>query len=213
MARRGISEKERLLDARAATWAGLRVVVVVVEPTGLNVTRSRVVSVALAEIQAGRVLGGYATLVDPGLDTIGASSIHHITVDTIKTAAAPTFASVAPVLLDRLTARDSETVLLAGHNILFDALMLNAELDRLGLALPRLGCWTPRRSPHVPSSMPAASGHSRPRSAWSASTSTPRWLMPASPPVRSCSCPTACGSANRTSPSSRWPSRSTHPPA
>ena len=38
---------DRLLDARAATWAGLRVVVADVETTGLNVASSRVVSIAL----------------------------------------------------------------------------------------------------------------------------------------------------------------------
>lgn len=69
----GLTAKEQLLDARAATWAGLRVVVADVETIGLDVASSRVVSLALAEIQAGRVLAGYATLIHPGLDRIGAA--------------------------------------------------------------------------------------------------------------------------------------------
>lgn len=136
MARRGLSEKELLLDARAAAWAGLRVVVADVETTGLNVVTSRVISIALSEIQSGRVLGGYASLVDPGLTRLGAASTHHLSVETLRTASAPSFAVVAPILLDRLSARGSETVLLAGHNVVFDALMLHAELTRLGQSLP-----------------------------------------------------------------------------
>lgn len=136
---RSRSGKEALLDARAATWAGLRTVVVDVETTGLDVGSSRVVSVALAEIQSGRVLGGYASLVDPGIDRIGASHIHHITSETLRAAAAPTFAVVGPLLLDRLRPRNGETVLLGGHNVVFDALMLNAELERTGQSLPAIG--------------------------------------------------------------------------
>ena len=65
MPRFGRSPKEQLLDERAAAWAGLRVVVADVETTGLNTNTSRIVSVALAEIQAGRVLAGFASLVAP----------------------------------------------------------------------------------------------------------------------------------------------------
>lgn len=136
MPRLGLTDKELLLDARAATWAGLRVVVVDVETTGLNVTTSRIVSVALAEILAGRVLASYATLIDPGMDRIDAVGIHHLTVETIRAAAAPPFPAVAPTLLDRLTPRDAETVILAGHNVVFDALMLHHELARIGTQLP-----------------------------------------------------------------------------
>lgn len=137
MSKLGLTDKERLLDERASTWAGLRVVVVDVETTGLNVTSSRIVSLALAEILAGRVLGGYATLIDPGLSRIDAVGIHHITVETIRAAAAPSFASASDVLLDRLTPRDEETVILAGHNVVFDALMLHNELRRTrGIDLP-----------------------------------------------------------------------------
>lgn len=138
MGRRGLSEKEQLLDVRAAQWAGIRAVVCDVETTGLNVVTSRVVSVAVSEIQAGRVLGGYASLVDPGLDRLGAYGIHYLTVGTLRTAAAPAFETVGPILLSRLAARDTETVLLAGYNVVFDALMLNAEYARLGSELPRI---------------------------------------------------------------------------
>ena len=140
MPRFGRSPKEQLLDERAAAWAGLRVVVADVETTGLNTNTSRIVSVALAEIQAGRVLAGFASLVaPPGVERIGASEIHGITIDTLRAAAAPPFSSVASMILDRLTARDGETVLFAGHNALFDALMLHAEFARLSSAFPAIG--------------------------------------------------------------------------
>lgn len=129
-------EKEELLDRRAALFAGLRVVVCDNETTGLNTTLSRIVSVALSEIQQGRVLAGYATLVDPGLSRIGASQIHYITAEVLRRADAPGFAVVGPRILDHLTPRGGETVVLAGYNITFDALLLHNELLRIGAALP-----------------------------------------------------------------------------
>lgn len=82
-------EKEELLDRRASVFSGLRVIVCDNETTGLNTTTSRIVSVALSEVQQGRVLAGYATLVDPGLTHIGATHIHHITAEVLRRAEAP----------------------------------------------------------------------------------------------------------------------------
>lgn len=131
-------EKEELLDRRASVFSGLRVIVCDNETTGLNTTTSRIVSVALSEVQQGRVLAGYATLVDPGLTHIGATHIHHITAEVLRRAEAPSFELVGTRVLEHLEARGDATVVLAGFNIVFDALMLHNELARVGLALPAL---------------------------------------------------------------------------
>lgn len=119
--------------AQTVPWAGRRVVVVDVETTGLSTTKSRIVSFGVAEVKAGRVQGSFGKLVNPGLAHIGADFIHGITADMLR--GEPAFAVFAPVLLDWFTPRDGETVILAGQNVLFDALMLNAELTRLGMEL------------------------------------------------------------------------------
>jgi DNA polymerase III epsilon subunit-like protein len=124
----------RASAAQTVPWAGRRVVVVDVETTGLSTTKSRIVSFGVAEVKAGRVQGSFGKLVNPGLAHIGADFIHGITADMLR--GEPAFAVFAPVLLDWFTPRDGETVMLAGQNVLFDALMLNAELARLGMELP-----------------------------------------------------------------------------
>lgn len=136
MSRFGRDDKEELLDRRASVFSGLRVIVCDNETTGLNTTTSRIVSVALFEVQQGRVLAGYATLVDPGLSRIGASHIHHITAETLRRAQAPNFDVVGPRILEHLTARGDNVVVLAGYNVVFDALLLHNELRRSGSSLP-----------------------------------------------------------------------------
>lgn len=138
MSRFARDEKEELLDRRASVFSGLRVVVCDNETTGLNTSTSRIVSVAVSEVQQGRVLAGYATLVDPGLSHIGASHIHHITAETLRAAEAPNFDVVGPRILEYLTARGDNVVVLAGYNVVFDALLLHNELRRIGSELPRL---------------------------------------------------------------------------
>jgi DNA polymerase III epsilon subunit-like protein len=134
----GRDEKEELLDRRASLFAGLRVIVCDNETTGLNTNSSRIVSVALYEIQQGRVLAGYASLVDPGQTRIGASHIHHITADTLRRASAPSFEVVGPRILEHLTQRGDETVILAGYNVVFDALLIHNELVRINSSMPPL---------------------------------------------------------------------------
>ncbi len=108
------------------------------ETTGLNPSTSRIVSVALYELHQGRVLGGYASLVNPGLDIIGASNIHHLTADILRRAGAPDFDVVGPRILDLLDQRGDDRVVLAGYNVVFDALMLHNEFLRSSAAPPAL---------------------------------------------------------------------------
>ena len=56
----------------------------------------------------------------------------------LRRAEAPSFELVGPRVLEHLEARGDATVVLAGFNIVFDALMLHNELVRVGLALPAL---------------------------------------------------------------------------
>lgn len=136
MSKFGRDEKEELLDWRASRFSGLRIVVCDTETTGLSTTTSRVVSLALSEVEQGRVLSGYATLVDPGLSHIGAAHIHHITQDVLRRAGAPSFDLVGPRLMEHLSPHGANTVVLAGYKVVFDALLLYNELARVGLTMP-----------------------------------------------------------------------------
>ena len=129
--------QEELFAARTPQWADLQVVVVDTETTGLSPT-SRVVSLAAVPIHAGRVFNTFSTLIDPGLPKIGASHIHGITAEILRSANAPAFASIADTFVDLLTPSDGKTVILARHRVVFDALVFNNELQRLGLQLPEL---------------------------------------------------------------------------
>jgi DNA polymerase III epsilon subunit-like protein len=131
-------EKVELLDRRASVLSGLRAIVCDNETTGLNTSTSRIVSVALTEVQQGRVLAAYGSLVDPGLSHIGASHIHHITADVLRRAEAPSFDVVGPRILEHLAQRGDAVVVLAGFNVVFDALMLHNELARIASALPAI---------------------------------------------------------------------------
>ena len=126
-----------LFAARSPQWAGLQVVAVDTETTGLSPT-SRVVSLAAVSVHGGRVFNTFSTLVDPGLTHIGAAHIHGITAEMLRAANAPAFASVAQTFVDLLEPLDGKVVLLAGHRVLFDALILNNELGRLGMRLPNV---------------------------------------------------------------------------
>ena len=94
--------QEELFAARTPQWADLQVVVVDTETTGLSPT-SRVVSLAAVPIHAGRVFNTFSTLIDPGLPKIGASHIHGITAEILRSANAPAFASIADTFVDLLT--------------------------------------------------------------------------------------------------------------
>ena len=135
MARHSDAHRE-LLRRRATFLAGTRTIVVDTETTGLNTATARVLSVALLELTEGRTQASWSSLIDPGLVTLGAGHIHNLTPATLHHGGALPFLDAADTILGFLTPREDEPVVLAGHNVLFDALMLHRELSRLGRALP-----------------------------------------------------------------------------
>ena len=129
----------RLLDtARAALWAGLRLVVIDLEtclPPGRG--RPRAVAVAAVSCRAGSQRGAWSTLIDPECPIDATTGrIHGITDELV--AGQPTFAEVAPQLVNLLEPRDDEQVLLVAHNVRSDVAVLRAEFDRVGETLPEL---------------------------------------------------------------------------
>lgn len=124
-------------DRRTTQWSGFRVVVVDVETTGLT-PKDRVISIALCEIVEGRVQNAIASFIDPDLPFLGAYDIHGITVETLKAGGAVPFDDFRETLRTWLTPRGDEVVALSGHNVIFDALMLNYEMERLDDELPPL---------------------------------------------------------------------------
>jgi DNA polymerase III epsilon subunit-like protein/stress response protein SCP2 len=118
-----IAPVEPVLDLDHS-WA-----VVDVETSGFQPGDSRVLSVAaLALDAAGRPEKRFHTLVDAGVDP-GPVHVHGLTRERL--AGAPSFAEIAPELLDVLDGR-----VLVAHNAAFDHRFLTAEVERAGLALP-----------------------------------------------------------------------------
>lgn len=105
-------------------WNNIRLVVVDTETTGLTST-SRIVSFAAYTIEFGATTSSWSSLINPRLATIGAVEIHGLTQYKLRNA--PEFAEIASKVRELLTSREGETVLLVGHNIVFDYERLDYE--------------------------------------------------------------------------------------
>lgn len=98
-----------------------------VETTGAHPAHDRITEVGLVEVERGRVLGEWSTLLHPGVSIPPAiQSLTGITNDMV--ALAPSFDEVAPELYRRLEGR-----LLVAHNARFDYGFLRNEFQRAGL--------------------------------------------------------------------------------
>lgn len=97
------------------------------ETTGFNAGGTdRVVEVAVVHADVdGRVTGAWDTLVNPGRD-VGATRIHGITGGDVMRA--PTFAQIAPRLVELLAGR-----VLVAHNAPFDVDFLDLEFARTAI--------------------------------------------------------------------------------
>ncbi len=124
--------------AVAALWGGVRIVVIDLETTSVaGGGPQRAVSVGAVTCRLGTVRGKWQTLVNPEVPVApGSRKIHGITDEHLV--GEPTFAEVAPAILDLLTEADGERLVVAGHNIRFDVSVLRHELQRLSLDLPEL---------------------------------------------------------------------------
>lgn len=108
-------------------WQGFAVVDL--ETTGLDPEHDRIVEIAVVRIDAaGRELGVYETLVQPGTEVRG-TAVHGITDDHV--AHAPTFAEIAGSVLAWL-----EGVVVVAHNAAFEEAFLQTQLRRTGLEPP-----------------------------------------------------------------------------
>jgi len=98
-----------------------------VETTGAHPAYDRITEVGLVEVDRGRVLGEWSTLLNPGVSIPPAiQSLTGITNDMV--ALAPSFDEVARELYRRLEGR-----LLVAHNARFDYGFLRNEFQRVGL--------------------------------------------------------------------------------
>lgn len=98
-----------------------------VETTGAHPVYDRITEVGLVEVESGRVLSEWATLLNPGVSIPPAiQSLTGITNDMV--ALAPSFEEVAHELYRRLEGR-----LLVAHNARFDYGFLRNEFRRAGL--------------------------------------------------------------------------------
>lgn len=100
-----------------ATLAG-EFVAIDLETTGLDVSRDAAVAVAIVPFRAGRPIGGYETLVNPGRPIPSASTrIHGITDEMVR--AAPRLSEV----LDEIDLLCGDHVVV-GHGVAFDLAIL-----------------------------------------------------------------------------------------
>lgn len=105
------------------------------ETSGLDPNRHRIVEAALLRYENGRELAVWRSLINPGLISHPvATMIHGLTAADLKEA--PTFAEVAPSLLDFLG--DGPPL---AYYAPFDYGFLRAETQRLGLRIPPLNRW------------------------------------------------------------------------
>lgn len=128
------------MSAAAADYA-----VIDVETTGLYPHEDdRIIELAVVHVSArGEVGDSWVTLVNPKRD-LGPTQVHGITPREVL--AAPTFAQVAPYLVEAIRGRT-----IVAHNAPFDLLFVESELRRAGIALgpePLRGLCTMQWSRH-----------------------------------------------------------------
>ena len=97
------------------------------EMTGLDAARDRVLEVCVERVRGERVEEAVVSLVRPDGGAFGNAHIHGI--DPAEVALAPTFASLAPRILELL-----EGAVVVAHAAAWDVAFLEAELARAGLA-------------------------------------------------------------------------------
>ena len=114
--------------ARRANFAVLDV-----ETTGLNPRETRMIEIAIVEIDAnGRVLDEFDSLINiPGDAPLGAEFIHHVTREML--AGAPQFSDLANHVASMLEGR-----IVVGHVVAFDLGYLIEVYRRAGFELPAL---------------------------------------------------------------------------
>lgn len=124
--------------ATTALWGGVRIVVLDFETTSVDGGGpQRAVSVGAVTCRLGTIRGKWQTLINPEVPVApGSGRIHGITDEHLV--GEPTFAEVAPALLNLLAQADGERLVVAGHNVSFDVSVLRHELGRIGKDLPDL---------------------------------------------------------------------------
>ena len=115
-------------------------------------------SIAVITCRAGRIQGGWNSLVNPGVPiTPETTAVHGLRDPDV--AGAPDFAAVAGMLLASLTPGDGETLVVVAHNARFDIPVVRNELTAVGLSLPHLPVLdTMRRLPALAGVTPATGG-------------------------------------------------------
>lgn len=100
------------------------------ETTGLSASKNRVIEMAVARVEHGRVVDEWSSLVNAGCDP-GPTFIHKITADQL--ADAPPLGDVVGAFLERL-----DGAVVVAHNASFEEQFLVAELNRLRISVPAM---------------------------------------------------------------------------
>ncbi len=117
-----------------ADWKDQTLVGLDTETTGLSSAEDRIFEIGLVTYAAGKKIEEWSRLLNPGRP-LSAESVQKTGVRDEDLTGCPMFSEVVAEVLDRIRDR-----ILVGYNLLlFDMPMLQAELRRLGLEMPR--CW------------------------------------------------------------------------
>jgi len=105
----------------------LDMVIVDLETTGTSASDHRIIEIGLCEIRHGRLVDEWESLINPQLP-ISPFISNYTGITNAMVATAPTFASVAPRLYERLQGK-----LFVAHNARFDYAFLQQEFLNAGL--------------------------------------------------------------------------------
>jgi DNA polymerase-3 subunit epsilon len=110
--------------------------VIDLETTGLKAEENRIIEVAIRRIDwNGNFIDEISTLINPEVEDVGPTFIHHITPEMVKDA--PTFKEFAPEILNRISGS-----IVVAHHAAFEDRFLGAELKRMNLrqGFPQAPC-------------------------------------------------------------------------
>lgn len=128
MSTASVMSRDRAVEA---LWTGLRVVSVDLETAGRKDYGTKIVSIGMVTCRAGRVVGRWSSLVNPGVPITRASTrIHGIRDEAV--ALEQGFPDLAATVMAALNPAPGERLVVVAHNAAFDIPVLRDELAHAG---------------------------------------------------------------------------------
>jgi DNA polymerase III epsilon subunit-like protein len=123
-------------DAVARLWSQLRLIVIDVE-TAVGSDGHRIISFAAVTCRNDSLGGRFQEFINPGIPIDEHTKRIHKLTDS-RIAHEDDFGELAPRIINLLTPRDNETLVVCAHRVAFDIPLLRRELERVDLEIPDL---------------------------------------------------------------------------